>query len=69
MSQCGTEFHRLAAYLFAVASTFATFYERCLILEPPYPEVRASRLVLTDLTGRTLSAGLGMLGIGAPDRM
>lgn len=62
-------FHRLAGYLFGVASAFATFYERCPILKAPDPAVRASRLVLTDLTGRTLSAGLGMLGIGAPDRM
>ncbi|UGT41557.1 arginine--tRNA ligase [Nocardia yamanashiensis] len=62
-------FHRLAGYLFGVASAFAAFYERCPILKAPDPDVRASRLALTDLTGRTLSAGLGMLGIGAPDRM
>ncbi|WP_067828470.1 arginine--tRNA ligase [Nocardia inohanensis] len=62
-------FHRLAAYLFGVASAFASFYEQCPILKAPDPAVRASRLVLTDLTGRTLCAGLGMLGIGAPDRM
>ena len=32
-------------------------------------EVRASRLVLCDLTARTLETGLGLLGIDAPDQM
>jgi arginyl-tRNA synthetase len=32
-------------------------------------EVRASRLALCALTARTLSVGLGLLGIVAPDRM
>jgi len=31
--------------------------------------VRTSRLVLCDLTARTLATGLGLLGIEAPDRM
>jgi len=32
-------------------------------------EVRESRLALCDLTARTLSAGLGLLGIDAPEQM
>ena len=31
--------------------------------------MRASRLVLCDLTARVLATGLGLLGIDAPDRM
>jgi arginyl-tRNA synthetase len=32
-------------------------------------ELRASRLLLTDLTGRTLRQGLDLLGIRTLDRM
>ncbi|MGH7507455.1 MAG: arginine--tRNA ligase, partial [Longimicrobiales bacterium] len=62
------EFHRLASYLFALATTFTTFYERCPVLRAE-GDVRTSRLVLCDLTARTLSVGLGLLGIRAPERM
>jgi arginyl-tRNA synthetase len=62
------EFHRLANYLYRLASTFTTFYERCPVLKAE-DRVRESRLVLCDLTARTLKLGLGLLGISAPDQM
>jgi arginyl-tRNA synthetase len=62
------EFHRLAAYLYTVATTFTSFYEQCPVLKAE-GDVRASRLVLCDLTARTLAVGLGLLGIVAPERM
>ncbi len=62
------EFHRLANHLHGLASTFTTFYEQCPVLRADEP-VRSSRLVLCDLTARTLKLGLGLLGITAPDRM
>ena len=43
--------------------------EQCPVLRAPTPELRSSRLVLSDLTGRVLACGLGLLGIDAPDRM
>jgi arginyl-tRNA synthetase len=61
--------HRLCTYLFDLASAFTTFYEQCPVLKAESDEVRSSRLELCDLTARTLSAGLGLLGIEAPDRM
>jgi arginyl-tRNA synthetase len=61
-------FHRLAHYLYSLASAFTTFYETCPVLKAE-AEVRASRLVLCDLTARTLQTGLGLLGIESPDQM
>ncbi|MFI0448033.1 arginine--tRNA ligase [Actinomadura sp. 6N118] len=62
------EFHRLAHYLYGLASTFTGFYEKCPVLKSEGP-VRQSRLVLCDLTARTLALGLDLLGISAPDQM
>jgi arginyl-tRNA synthetase len=62
------EFHRLAGFLYTVASTFSGFYERCPILKAE-PDVRERRLALCDLTARMLRQGLQLLGIGAPTRM
>ena len=61
--------HRLAGYLFVVASLFTAFYDACPVLRADDPEVRRSRLLLCDLTARTLALGLGLLGIEAPERM
>jgi arginyl-tRNA synthetase len=62
------EFHHLAGYLYRLATTFSAFYERCPVLRADEP-VRESRLVLADLTARTLRQGLDLLGIRTVDRM
>ncbi|MBM7086597.1 arginine--tRNA ligase [Micromonospora humidisoli] len=62
------QFHHLAGYLHRLATRFSTFYERCPVLRAD-GELRASRLLLTDLTGRTLRQGLALLGIRTLDRM
>ncbi|WCO65103.1 arginine--tRNA ligase [Iamia majanohamensis] len=61
--------HRLCGHLFDLAQTFTSFYEACPVLKADDEATRASRLVLCDLTARTLAAGLDLLGIAAPDRM
>ncbi len=61
--------HRLCTQLYAIATAFSTFYERCPVLKAPTDEVRRSRLALADLTARVLARGLDLLGIEAPDRM
>lgn len=61
--------NRLAAYLFAVASDFTAFYERCPVLRAPDERTRADRLALADLTRRVLAMGLGLLGMEAPEQM
>ncbi|MHB1596445.1 MAG: arginine--tRNA ligase [Streptosporangiaceae bacterium] len=61
--------HKLAGFLFEVASDFTTFYEQCPVLKAGHPAVRQSRLALAALTLRVLLTGLGLLGIPVPDRM
>jgi arginyl-tRNA synthetase len=62
--------HRLCNYLFDLAQAFTAFYDACPVLRSDVPaELRASRLVLCDVTARTLALGLDLLGIEAPERM
>jgi len=60
--------HRLVNYIYALASAFTSFYDACPILKAE-PPMRASRLALTQLAARTLSSGLGLLGIEVSERM
>ena len=60
--------HYLCLYLFELATLFHKFWELCPILSA-VNEVRDSRLVLCDLTGRTLRQGLTLLGIGVTEQM
>jgi len=63
-----SEPHRLCNYLFDTAKAFTDFYENCPVLSAP-DDVRANRLALCRLAAATLSQGLDLLGIAAPDRM
>jgi arginyl-tRNA synthetase len=58
----------LANYLYELANTYHSFYEACPVIKAD-PANRASRLLLSDITARTLAHGLGLLGIGCPERM
>ncbi|MGH3793203.1 MAG: DALR anticodon-binding domain-containing protein, partial [Pseudonocardiaceae bacterium] len=61
--------HQLCGYLYAVAQTFTEFYGACPVLKAPSDEVRNNRVVMCQLTGRTLELGLQLLGIEAPERL
>lgn len=61
--------HRIAAYLFATAQAFTSFYEACPILKEADEDVRAGRLALASLTESVLVRGLSLLGVEAPARM
>lgn len=58
----------LANYLYELAAVFHVFYEECPVLTAPEPQ-RAIRLALCETFGRVIRAGLGLLGIGVPERM
>ena len=58
----------LANYLYELANTYHSFYEACPVIKADAAN-RASRLLLSDITARILAHGLGLLGIGCPERM
>ncbi|MET8512850.1 arginine--tRNA ligase [Streptomyces sp. NPDC005077] len=62
--------HKLAAYLYQLASHYTTFYDQCHVLSDNNPaEVVENRLFLCDLTARTLHRGMALLGIRTPERL
>lgn len=58
----------LCQYLFELSQKFNQFYDRCPVLVAEEP-LRTSRLLLCDLTARTLKLGLSLLGISVIERM
>jgi len=60
--------NRLCQYLFELSQKFNQFYDRCPVLQAEEP-ARTSRLMLCDLTARTLKLGLSLLGIQVLERM
>jgi len=67
-SAVSAEPHKLAGFLFELASDFTTFYEQCPVLTAE-GAIRQSRLALSALTLHVLVTGLGLLGIPVPERM
>jgi arginyl-tRNA synthetase len=61
--------HHLCNYLYDLATGFSAFYENCRVVDADSEPVRDSRLVLCDLTARTLQRGLELLGIEVLERM
>lgn len=61
--------NQLTSYLFTLADRYSTFYEQCPVIKAEPEEVRRSRLLLCDLTARTIRKGLELLGIEVVDRM
>ncbi|MEV7728977.1 arginine--tRNA ligase [Streptomyces sp. NPDC087917] len=62
--------HKVAAYLYQLASLFTTFYTECPVVKPqPELVVGENRLFLCELTARTLSKGMSLLGIRTPEKL
>lgn len=60
--------HLLCQYLFELAGAFSGFYEACPILTADEP-TKTSRLLLANLTAKTLKQGLDLLGIKTVEKM
>ncbi|MCX5384893.1 arginine--tRNA ligase [Streptomyces sp. NBC_00083] len=61
--------HKVAAYLFQLASLFTTFYDQCPVLKADTEAQTENRLFLSELTARTLNRGMALLGIRTPERL
>ena len=60
--------NRICLYLFELSQKFNQFYEQCDILNASEPQ-KTTRLILADLTARTIKLGLSLLGINVLERM
>lgn len=60
--------NRICEHLFELSQKFNQFYEACPVLSSVEP-IRTSRLILCDLTARTIQLGLSLLGISVLERM
>ncbi|MFD4375486.1 arginine--tRNA ligase [Streptomyces sp. NPDC058486] len=71
ISETASEYapHKLAAYLYQVASLYTTFYSECPVLKADTPAQVENRLFLCALTARTLHQGMALLGIRTPERL
>jgi len=60
---------QLTGYLFDLANRYSTFFETCPVLRAESEALRQSRLLLCDLTARTIGKGLELLGIDVVEQM
>jgi len=64
--------HRVARYLEELAGAYHKWYDQRRVLplgDEPVGDVQRTRLWLNDATRQVLANGLGLLGVGAPERM
>ncbi|MFI9254786.1 arginine--tRNA ligase [Streptomyces sp. NPDC053069] len=61
--------HKLAAYLYQLASLYTSFYDKCPVLKAETPTQVENRLFLCDITARTLHQGMALLGIRTPEKL
>jgi arginyl-tRNA synthetase len=59
----------VTAWCYETARALSGFYRDCRVLEAETAELRLARLRLVAATAQALRNGLGLLGIGAPDRL
>ena len=59
---------RITRYVEELASTFSAFYRDCRVLSDD-EELTKARLLLCAATRRVIADSLGLLGVGAPERM
>jgi arginyl-tRNA synthetase len=66
--ECDLLPNRLCQYLFELSQKYNQFYDKHSVLQAEEP-IRTSRLILSDLTAKTLRLGLDLLGIPVLEQM
>ncbi len=61
--------YKLTRYVEELAASFHQFYTVCRVIDPDAPDLTRARLFAVDATRRALRCALGLLGVGAPERM
>jgi arginyl-tRNA synthetase len=61
--------NQLTVYLYDLTRKFSSFFEACPVLRAESDDLRRSRLLLCELTGRVVEKGLELLGIRVVDKM
>ena len=59
----------LSNYLYDLSKAFTSFFDKCSVIKADNDDQRNSRLLLCDLTARTLKQGLELLGIEVVQKM
>lgn len=59
----------ITAYLWDLSKAYSGFFQNCPVLKAETDELRLGRLLLCDLTARTIQRGLDLLGIRTIERM
>ncbi len=59
----------VTSYLWDLSKAYSGFFQNCPVLRASSPEIRESRLLLCDLTARTIQKCLELLGIRTVERM
>lgn len=59
----------ITGYLFDLANAYNGFFRDCRVLKAETESLKRSRLILCELTARTIRQGLDLLGIKTVDRM
>ena len=61
--------HRIAAHALELAQGFTAFYRDCRVLGAEPEQLESWRIALSVATMATIARCLGLLGVGAPERM
>lgn len=61
--------HLITAYLWDLAKCYSGFFQNCPVIKAESAHLRRQRLLLCDLTARTIERSLELLGIGVVERM
>ena len=59
----------ITGYLWDLAKAYSGFFQNCPVLKAATPELRRSRLLMSDLAARTIKLCLELLGIGTIEQM